>query len=71
MDDHEATKLLLTELRDAAREIAQEARGIRTHFDEQRRIQKRMLRSLFISMLLFVGLFGLFLTLIAIFGKHQ
>lgn len=71
MDDHETTRQLLTQFRDAAREIAQEVREIRIFYEEQRRLQKRLFRALLITLVFTLLIPSLALVLLAIFGRHQ
>ena len=69
MSNEEMTNRLLIEFRDAAREIAQEVRGIRSFYEQQRQLQKKMLRILLIVYVSTFLVFGALIGIASIFGR--
>ena len=69
MSNEEMTNRLLIEFRDAAREIAQEVRGIRSFYEQQRQLQKKMLRIFLIVYVSTFLVFGALIGIASIFGR--
>jgi hypothetical protein len=69
MNNEEMTNRLLIEFRDAAREIAQEVRGIRSFYEQQRQLQRKMLRILLIVYVSTFLVFGALIGIASIFGR--